>query len=95
MHPTLGFIATIIIAAGYVPQIVHILRGRCAAAVSIHSWVMWTFATILLFIHAITGPDIVFKVFTSMSLFLCTITLTLVFVYRKNSCKTNFKKKRS
>lgn len=56
----LGFVGTGLVVAGYVPQIVHLIRERCTAGISIPAFSLWCAASILFLIHAVVIRDAVF-----------------------------------
>ena len=56
----LGFVATGLVIAGYVPQIAHLVRERCTAGISIPAFAVWCVASLLFLIHATIIRDTVF-----------------------------------
>ena len=56
----LGLLATGLVLAGYVPQIVHLVKERCTAGISIPAFVLWCLASFLFLIHAAMIEDAVF-----------------------------------
>ncbi len=56
----LGFVATALVVAGYVPQIVHLVKERCTAGISLPAFSMWVLASFLFLIHAAVIGDVVF-----------------------------------
>ena len=56
----LGVVATGLVIAGYVPQIVHLIRERCTAGISILAFVVWCVASFLFLIHATMIRHVVF-----------------------------------
>ena len=56
----LGALATGLVIAGYVPQIVHLIRERCAAGISVLAFSAWCVASLLFLIHAAIIGDAVF-----------------------------------
>jgi uncharacterized protein with PQ loop repeat len=56
----LGAVATGLVIAGYVPQIVHLIRQRCTAGISALAFSVWCFASLLFLIHAAMIRDEVF-----------------------------------
>ena len=89
MFPILGLIGTLLVAFAYIPQIRHLLMKKCAACISIRSWFVWIIAALLIFLHAITGLDLVFKVFSVVNLIFITITFVLALVYKEQTCNVN------
>jgi uncharacterized protein with PQ loop repeat len=56
----LGALATGLVIAGYVPQIVHLMRERCTAGISVLAFSVWCVASILFLVHAAMIGDAVF-----------------------------------
>ena len=56
----LGFVGTGLVVTGYVPQIVHLIKERCTAGISIPAFSLWCAASLLFLIHAVVIRDIVF-----------------------------------
>jgi uncharacterized protein with PQ loop repeat len=56
----LGVVATGLVIGGYVPQIVHLIRERCTAGLSILAFSAWCLAALLFLIHAAMIGDAVF-----------------------------------
>lgn len=84
----LGFIGTILVAIAYIPQIWHIAKKHCAMGLSIVTWSLWLFATVLIFIHALTTVDHIFIGLVAINLVAITIILFLSLYYRNNVCDT-------
>ena len=56
----LGFVATGLVIVGYIPQIVHLIKERCTAGISISAFSLWWTASLLFLIHASMIGDGVF-----------------------------------
>jgi uncharacterized protein with PQ loop repeat len=56
----LGSVATGLVIVGYIPQIVHLIRERCTAGISISAFSVWCTASLLFLIHAAMIGDAVF-----------------------------------
>ena len=56
----LGVVATGLVIAGYLPQIVHLIRQRCTAGISVLAFSVWCVAAFLFLIHAAMIEDGVF-----------------------------------
>ena len=55
-----GFVATGLVIVGYIPQIVHLIKERCPAGISILAFSLWCSASLLFLIHATMIEDAVF-----------------------------------
>jgi uncharacterized protein with PQ loop repeat len=56
----LGFVGTGLVIVGYIPQIVHLVKERCTAGMSITAFSLWCAASLLFLIHAAGIRDAVF-----------------------------------
>jgi uncharacterized protein with PQ loop repeat len=56
----LGFVGTVLVIGGYIPQIVHLIKERCPAGISIPAFSLWCTAALLFLIHAVMIRDSVF-----------------------------------
>ena len=56
----LGFAGTGLVIVGYIPQIVHLIKERCTAGISILAFSLWCSASLLFLIHATMIGDAVF-----------------------------------
>jgi len=55
-----GFVGTGLVIGGYIPQIVHLVKERCTAGISIPAFSLWCAASLLFLIHAAMIRDAVF-----------------------------------
>src|SRR5687767_14121666 len=56
----LGVVATGLVITGYLPQIVHLIRQRCTAGISVLAFSVWCVAAFLFLIHAAMIGDGIF-----------------------------------
>ena len=56
----LGFVGTGLVIVGYVPQILHLVKERCTAGISIPAFSLWCAASLLFLVHATMIGDAVF-----------------------------------
>jgi uncharacterized protein with PQ loop repeat len=64
----LGVVATGLVIAGYVPQIVHLIRERCTAGISVLAFSVWCVAAFLFLIHAAMIGDAAFIALQAVNL---------------------------
>lgn len=64
----LGFAASIMVAVGYLPQIAHLARERCARGVSNGAWRLWSLASLLVLLYALSVADWVISTFAAVQL---------------------------
>jgi uncharacterized protein with PQ loop repeat len=55
-----GVVGTGLVIVGYIPQIVHLIKERCTAGISILAFSLWCSASLLFLIHATMIEDAVF-----------------------------------
>jgi uncharacterized protein with PQ loop repeat len=55
-----GFLGTGVVAAAYIPQILHLVKEHCSAGISMNAYALWWVASILFLIHAAMIRDVVF-----------------------------------
>lgn len=80
MHITDTIIAalgSIIMVFAYFPQIWHLVRERCAAGISLRAYALWSFAALLLLIHAVLINDKIFILLQGINL-IATWTITII-----------------
>ena len=56
----LGVVGTGLVIVGYIPQIVHLIKERCTAGISVAAFSLWCTASLLFLIHAAVIRDGVF-----------------------------------
>ena len=56
----IGFAGTGLVIVGYVPQILHLVKERCTAGISIPAFSLWCSASLLFLVHATMIGDAVF-----------------------------------
>ncbi|MBU6415488.1 hypothetical protein KGQ34_04600 [Patescibacteria group bacterium] len=80
-----GFTGAIIVAIGYVPQIIHLWRFRCAWGISIWSWSLWLLASLLLWAYAFAKNDFVFMSLQSFGV-IATVATIILYQKRTGTC---------
>jgi uncharacterized protein with PQ loop repeat len=83
----LALAATVVVAAGYVPQIVHLWRERCSAGISLTAWAMWVGASLLFYAHAFSIGDGVFIALLTVQFAAQLAILLLSTRYRSMACE--------
>lgn len=83
----LGWIGTTLVIIAYYPQIHHLWMEKCAWGISVWTWVIWLFASILLLIYCIMRGEVLLSVvqLSNMS----AIVLTIALVRRSNKVCTH------
>jgi uncharacterized protein with PQ loop repeat len=82
----LGFAGVALGFVGYMPQVVHLIRQRCSAGISVQAYLIWFSAAVLLLTHALLIYDGVFIVLQALGSVLDIAVLFLAIKYRKTAC---------
>jgi hypothetical protein len=85
----LGLVGTLAAAIGYVPQIVHLVRERCAAGISVWAWQIWLLSSVLIFSHAFEVFDIVFMAQQTVNSVAMIVIIFFATRYRGMTCATH------
>jgi len=78
----LGFASAIIVATGYLPQILHLAKEHCSAGISIRAWFLWLVSSVLILLYALDALDVVLITIQSVNLMAVTSILGLARRYR-------------
>jgi uncharacterized protein with PQ loop repeat len=62
MSELIGLSGASLAGYAYVPQITHLIREQCSAGISRRAFALWFIASILMTIHAVLLPAVVFIV---------------------------------
>jgi lipid-A-disaccharide synthase-like uncharacterized protein len=82
----LGFLGTVTVAIGYLPQVRHLARERCSAGISIVAWQIWLLASFLILSHAFEMFDLVFITLQAVHIFAIVSIIFLARRYRGLTC---------
>jgi uncharacterized protein with PQ loop repeat len=82
----LGAAAIVLVVAGYIPQISHLIRERCTAGVSVPAFSLWLTASALFVVHAALIDDAVFVVAQSVTFAAGGIIVALCKTYKGHVC---------
>ena len=82
----LGFLGTVTVVIGYLPQIRHLAREHCSAGVSIIAWQVWLLSSFLILSHALEVVDLVFISLQSVHIVAIIVTISLARRYRGLTC---------
>lgn len=84
-----GFVGTLVVAAAYVPQIVHLAREHCSAGVSLPAWLLWLLGSVLIFAHALVVMDAVFIALQAVNILAMLLIIVLSKRYINMVCATH------
>jgi lipid-A-disaccharide synthase-like uncharacterized protein len=76
----LGVIGTGIVLVGYLPQIIHLVRERCAWGISQRSWMLWLLGGCFLLAYSLLKRDIIFSAVQVIQI--VAISLTIYYARR-------------
>lgn len=82
----LGFVGTVLVAIGYVPQILHLAREHCSAGVSIRAWQIWLLSSVLIFSHAFELFDRVFITLQTVNIVAIILIISFAKRYQGMTC---------
>lgn len=83
----LGLVGTIIVAIGYLPQIVHIAREGCSAGLSIKAWWLWLLSSVFIALHAFVVFDLVFMSLQAVNILAIATVIVLAKRYERMVCR--------
>jgi hypothetical protein len=88
LHILSGTAGTSLVIGGYVPEIARLVRTRRSDGVSIASYLLWSAASGLLFVHAWHIRSPVFIVLTSFQALSCLLIAVLAYGFRQGRSAT-------
>ena len=87
----IGWAGTVLVIMAYYPQIRHLWAKKCAWGISITTWIMWLFSSLLLLTYAILREEVLFVVVQIINI--AAILTTIVLTRRSNNiCPYHLKK---
>ena len=82
----LGFFGTGLVIISYFPQITHLFKMHCGEGISLSAYALWTAASSLLCVYAISGGELVFTALQGYHALACLVILFLGAKYRNSRC---------
>jgi uncharacterized protein with PQ loop repeat len=82
----LGFVGTVIVALGYLPQIWHLAREHCSAGISVSAWWIWLVSSVLIATHAFGVFDLVLIALQTVNMVAIALTIYLARRYEGMTC---------
>jgi lipid-A-disaccharide synthase-like uncharacterized protein len=82
----LGFAGVALGLGGYMPQVVHLIRERCSAGISVQAYLIWLSGAVLLLTHTLVIYDGVFIVLQTLGSALDLTVLFFATKYRGMTC---------
>ena len=76
----LGYGGTALVMLAYLPQILHLLRQRCSAGLSVGAYLMWGISALLLLSYAMSRGD---GVFIALQIYQLMATMLICFYCKK------------
>ncbi len=84
-----GLAGTLIVAIGYLPQIVHLAKERCSAGLSLRAWLLWLLGSALVFLHALAVRDVVFITIQTINMLAMLLIIVLCKRFTNMICATH------
>lgn len=85
----IGFVAVALSVVGYLPQIVHLIKERCSAGLSVGAYCTWGIASVMLLLYAISRQDLVFMILQTYNLGATGLIFFFCLRYKGNFCETH------
>ena len=73
----------------YLPQIRHLIHERCSAGISRNAFSLWLFASLLMTVHAVLLPALVFIVLGAIQIGAISVILVYSARYRGLVCPSH------
>lgn len=89
----IGLIGGLLVLSAYIPQIAKLVRVRSSKGISVTSWVIWLFGSILFLIYTIYTEDPVFIIIEFLDFSFIAVVLTLAWYYRKPASRRRAQRK--
>lgn len=86
MSELIGLSGASLAGFAYLPQIRHLIRQRCSAGISRHAFSLWLLASVLMTIHAVLLPALVFIVLGGIQIGAISVILFYSARYRGLAC---------
>ena len=83
-----ALIGAIIVMAGMLPQVFHLIRVKDSTGISIWMWILWLIADSLLLIYAISINSLIFAVIHGYYILIGILVIILTLMYRRPVANT-------
>ena len=91
MSELIGLTGASLAGYAYLPQISHLVRDQCSAGISRSAFTIWLLASILVTVHAILLPAVVFIALGAIQIGAITTILIYSARYRGLVCSTHLR----
>ena len=89
MSELIGLSGASLAGYAYLPQIRHLIHERCSAGISRGAFALWLFASVLMTIHALLLPSLVFIVLGAIQIGAISVILVYSARYRGLVCPSH------
>ena len=89
MSELIGLTGASLAGYAYLPQITHLFREQCSAGISRSAFAIWLLASILMTVHAVLLPALVFIALGAIQIVAITTILVYSARYRGLVCPTH------
>lgn len=91
MSELIGLTGASLAGYAYLPQITHLIREQCSAGISRSAFTIWLLASVLMTVHAILLPAVVFIALGAIQIVAITTILVYSARYRGLVCPTHLR----
>jgi uncharacterized protein with PQ loop repeat len=89
MSELIGLSGASLAEYAYLPQIRHLIHERCSAGISRNAFSLWLFASLLMTVHAVLLPALVFIVLGAIQIGAISVILVYSARYRGLVCPSH------
>jgi uncharacterized protein with PQ loop repeat len=89
MSELIGLTGAALAGYAYLPQISHLIREQCSAGISRSAFAIWLLASVLMTVHAVLLPAVVFIALGGIQIVAITTILLYSARYRGLVCATH------
>jgi uncharacterized protein with PQ loop repeat len=89
MSELIGLTGASLAGYAYLPQITHLIREHCSAGISRRAFTIWLLASVLMTVHAVLLPAVVFIALGAIQIAAITAILVYSARYRGLVCPTH------
>jgi len=91
MSELIGLTGASLAGYAYLPQITHLVREQCSAGISRSAFAIWLLASVLMTVHALLLPALVFIALGAIQMVAITTILVYSARYRGLVCPTHLR----
>jgi uncharacterized protein with PQ loop repeat len=85
----LGFTGAGLVIIAYLPQVIHLIKERCSAGISLWTYQLWLAAAALLLAHAAMIGAVVFIILQAVTMILTAAVIVYAYKYHGLVCESH------